>query len=107
MPVLERVILNTMKFTFSSRIGIPILTLLAVLPATADTRFQVRPMTRDDVAPGRGQCDIRLQVDNEAEVTLRRNMVYVHTLAGRDPYDDGSECNRPLPDRPVSGFNFE
>jgi hypothetical protein len=64
-------------------------------------------MTRDDVAPGRGQCDIRLQVDNEAEVTLRRNMVFVHTLAGRDPYDDGSECNRPLPDRPVSGFNFE
>ena len=65
-------------------------------------------MTRDDVPAGKGQCDIRLQVDNEAEITLRRDMVFVHTIAGRDPYDDGnSECNAPLPDGPVQGFNFE
>jgi hypothetical protein len=96
-----------MERTLFSRIGIPILVVCAALPAVADTRFQVRPMTRNDVPPGKGQCDIRLQVDNEAEVTLRRNTVFIHTIAGRDPYDDGSECNAPLPDRELYGFNFE
>jgi hypothetical protein len=93
--------------TICSRIGIPILAFCAALPATADTRFQVRQTTRNDIPPGKGQCDIRLQVDNEAEVTLRRSTVFIHTLSGRDPYDDGSECNMPLPDRDLSGFNFE
>src|SRR5215472_14000663 len=96
-----------MERTLFSRIGIPILVVCAALPAAADTRFQVRPMTRNDVPPGKGQCDIRLQVDNEAEVTLRRNTVFIHTIAGRDPWDDGSECNAPLPDRDLVGFNFE
>jgi hypothetical protein len=96
-----------MERTLLSRIGIPILAVFAALPAAADTRFQVRPMARNDVPPGKGQCDIRLQVDNEAEVTLRGNMVMIHTLSGRDPFDDGSECNAPLPDREIYGFNFE
>jgi len=73
----------------------------------ADTQFAIRRMTRDDVPPGKGQCDIRLQVDNEARITVRGNTVYVRTLAGRDPWDDGSECNMPLPDRPVPDFHFE
>lgn len=64
-------------------------------------------MTRDDVPPGKGQCDIRLQVDNEVEVAVRRDFVNVRTLAGRDARDDGSECNLPLPDRDLVGFNFE
>jgi hypothetical protein len=34
-------------------------------------------------------------------------MVFIHTIAGRDPWDDGSECNAPLPERDVRGFNFE
>ncbi|HLH18031.1 MAG TPA: hypothetical protein VKX45_12460 [Bryobacteraceae bacterium] len=80
---------------------------LLAAPSFADTRFQVRRMTRGDVPLGRGQCDIRLQVDNEAEVTVRGDMVFVRTLAGRDPWDDGSECNAPLPDHEVSGFRFE
>jgi hypothetical protein len=73
----------------------------------ADLRFRIRRMTRDDVPLGKGQCDIRLQVDNQAEVTVRGDMVFIHTLAGRDPWDDGSECNAPLPDREVPGFHFE
>src|SRR5215467_12639985 len=89
------------------RIGVVVLALAAAMPATANTSFRVRRMMRNDVPPGKGQCDIRLQVDNEAEVTLRRNTVFIHTIAGRDPYDDGSECNAPLPDRDLSGFNFE
>jgi hypothetical protein len=84
-----------------------LLFLLAAAPSFADTRFQVRRMRRDDVPLGKGQCDIRLQVDNEAQVTVRGDMVFVRTLAGRDPWDDGSECNAPLPDREVAGFRFE
>src|SRR5882762_5194639 len=81
--------------------------LAAALPALADTRFQIRRMTRDDVPLGKGQCDIRLQVDNEVEVHLRGDGVTIRTLAGQDARDDGSECNAPLPNRDVEGFNFE
>jgi hypothetical protein len=73
----------------------------------ADTRFQVRRMTRDDVPLGKGQCDIRLQVDNEVEVTVRGDMVSVHTISGQDARDDGSECNAPLPNRDVGPISFE
>jgi hypothetical protein len=63
-------------------------------------------MTRTDVPLGKGQCDIRLQVDGEAEVSLRGDRVFVRTISGRDARDDGSECNEPLPGRNLDGFNF-
>jgi hypothetical protein len=84
-----------------------VLFLIAALPALADTRFQARHMTRDDVPAGKGQCDIRLQVDNEVEVAVRGDFVAVRTLSGRDATDAGSECNVPLPNRDVVGFNFQ
>jgi len=80
---------------------------LASVPAFGDTRFRVRPMARNDVPQGKGQCDIRLQVDNEVEVAVRRDMVSVRTISGRDARDDGSECNFPLPDRDVRNFGFQ
>jgi hypothetical protein len=76
------------------------------LPALADSQFRVRRMERNDVPFGKGQCDIRLQVDNEVEVTVRGDTVFVRTIAGQEPRDDGSECNEPLPARAVNGFNF-
>lgn len=96
-----------MSRTIVGRFGIFLFTLAAAFPAAADTQFRIRKMTRDDVPLGKGQCDIRLQVDNEVEVTVRRDTVYIHTIAGRDAYDDGSECNAPLPDRDLAGFRFE
>src|SRR2546421_7520859 len=84
-----------------------LMVLAAALPALADTRFQIRRMTRDDVPLGKGQCDIRLQVDNEVEVAVRRDLLTVRTISGRDARDDGSECNAPLPDRDLEAFNFE
>jgi hypothetical protein len=84
-----------------------VLILFAALPALADSRFQIRRMTRNDVPAGKGQCDIRLQVDNEVEVAVRGDMVSIRTLAGRDARDDGSECNVPLPDRDIVAFNFQ
>jgi len=84
-----------------------LLMLSITLPALADLRFQVRRMTRDDVPLGKGQCDIRLQVDNEVEVHMRGEQVTVRTISGQDARDDGSECNAPLPNRDVGGFSFE
>jgi hypothetical protein len=87
--------------------GMALFALCAALPALADTQFRIGRMTRNDVPPGKGQCDIRLQVDNEVDVSVHGDMVMIHTLAGRDPRDDGSECNAPLPDRNIEGFNFQ
>ena len=80
--------------------------LAAALPALADTRFQIRRMTRNDVPFGKGQCDIRLQVDGEVELSVRGDMVYVRTLSGRDAQDAGSECNEPMP-RDPRNFGFD
>jgi hypothetical protein len=80
---------------------------LLTLPAFADTRFPLRRMVRNDAPPGRGQCVIRLQVDDQVEVVLDREQAFVRTLAGQDARDEGSECNVPLPGREVAGFNFE
>jgi hypothetical protein len=90
-----------------SRLWISILILLAAAPVWADTQFRTRKMTRDDVPLGRGQCDIWLYVDNEVEVTVRGDMVFVRTLSGRDSRDGGSECNAPLPNRDIHDFHFE
>lgn len=92
--------LKAMKFSV-------LMILTAVLPALADTRFQVRRMTRDDVPSGKGQCDIRLQVDNEVEVQFRGETVQIRTISGQGARDDGSECNMPLPTRDIEGFRFE
>ena len=81
--------LKVMRSTTLARIGITILSLLATLPAVADTRFRIQRMTRNDVPLGKGQCDIRLQVDDQVEVNVRRDEVFVRTLSGRDARDDG------------------
>lgn len=87
-------------------LGIACLTLCASL-GWADTQFRARRMTRNDVPLGKGQCDIRLVIDNEIEVTVRGDLVYLRTISGRDGRDDGSECNEPLPNRQIQGFRFE
>jgi len=89
------------------RLGILGLALCATLPVWANTQFRVRKMTRNDVPLGKGQCDIRLRIDGEAEISVRGDLVYIRTISGRDGRDDGSECNEPLPNRRVEGFRFE
>jgi hypothetical protein len=89
------------------RAGLVLAALSAALPLLADSQFNIRKMTRDDVPPGKGQCDIRLQVDNEVEVTVRRDRALIRTLSGQDARDDGSECNVPLPFGPIEAFNFQ
>jgi len=78
----------------------------ACFPVWADSQFRVRKMTRGDVPPGKGQCDIVLQVDQEVEATIRGDMVLLHTISGREARNLGSECNAPLPGRDLQDFNF-
>jgi hypothetical protein len=99
--------LDVVRLTLPAGHQIRFLLVLAALPALADTRFQIRRMTREDVPPGKGQCDIRLQVDGEAEVTIRGDLATIRTISGRDARDDGSECNALLPNREASGFHFQ
>jgi len=75
--------------------------------AYADTDFVARRMARNDVPLGKGQCDIRLRVDGEVEVSVQQDRVHVRTINGRDAVDAGSECNEPIPVRLLDGFNFE
>jgi hypothetical protein len=89
------------------RLWVVLLAIAAAGPAAADTRFKAKPMTRGNVPPGKGQCEIRLQVDDHVEVTVRRDLVVIHTVAGQDARDDGSTCNIPLPGELPRGFNFQ
>ena len=88
-------------------LAVAALCVAAALPALADTQFRVQQMTRNDVPVGKGQCDIWLRIDGEAEVSTRGDMVYIRTISGRGARDDGSECNAPLPPRDVQNFGFE
>src|SRR5437870_12361328 len=99
--------LRAMRFSFLHLVGISLLLLSAAAPMMAETQFRVRRTTRDDIPLGKGQCDIRLQVDNEVEVAVYRDVVSIRTISGREARDDGSECNEPLPDRDLRDFNFE
>ncbi|HTX35719.1 MAG TPA: hypothetical protein VME43_11880 [Bryobacteraceae bacterium] len=83
------------------------LLLAAALPARADLQFRVQPAKPTQAPIAKGQCDIRLRVSGEAEVSLRGDVVSVHTISGHDARNDGSVCNQPLPDRDVRGFAFK
>jgi hypothetical protein len=89
------------------RFRVVALAALACFSASADSQFRVRKLTRGDVPPGKGQCDIRLQVDEEVEAAVRGDIVFLRTVSGREARDDGSECNFPLPSHEVRGFTFE
>ncbi len=87
-------------------IGLFVLMACGATAAFGDIAFRVRPMVRNDIPPGRGVCEIRLQVDDAVEVILDGDRVVVRNLAGQEPRDEGSACNMPLPRREVEGFNF-
>src|SRR5438045_478378 len=83
------------------------LLLACALPVFADTQFQVHRASPLSAPAGKGQCDIRLLVTGEADLSLRGDRITARTIAGADVQDDGSECSAPLPVAPVRGFRFE
>jgi hypothetical protein len=80
---------------------------LSAIPACADSRFSITIIPRPELPPGKGQCDIRLSIDSEVKITLRRDQIIVHTVSGEDARDDGSDCNIPLPDHDVQNFTIQ
>lgn len=44
-----------------------------------------------------GRCEIRVWVDNRAEVRMRKDTVFVRTLEGSKGRDEGSSCSQALP----------
>lgn len=81
--------------------------LLLALPVYADIQFTAKPITADDVPRGKGQCDIRLMVDDAVEVSVHGDRIAVHNISGRDARDDGSECSAPLPSGDFESFQFQ
>jgi hypothetical protein len=80
---------------------------LLMAPAgDAETTFTVKRMTRRDVPLGKGQCDIRLRIDDEVRVEVRGDQVVIKEVRGAPGRDEGSECNMPLPADPRD-FRFE
>jgi hypothetical protein len=79
--------------------------LLLLLPAYADIHFTARPMA-GDVPRGKGQCNIRLLVDDAVEVSVHGDRVDVRNISGGDAHDNESECSAPMPNRDFEGFQF-
>lgn len=81
--------------------------LAAALPALADSHFQIRHKAPVDIPVGKGACDIRLRVDQDAEVTVRGDQVDIRSRSGQGARDDGSVCSAPMPTSEIRGFAFD
>lgn len=83
----------------------------AVLSSSAafgqvDIQVRVRQLPGWDARAREGRCEIRLWVDNRAEVRMRGDTIFVRTLEGSRGRDEGSSCSQPLPYNSVRGFEI-
>ena len=72
--------------------------------AQSDLQLRPRQLPGWDSRAREGRCEIRVWVDNRAEVRLRGDTVFVRTLEGAKARDEGSECTQPLPYNSVRDF---
>lgn len=89
------------------------LTLAAAIATTSSIAFgqtdipmRVRQLPGWDARTREGRCEIRVWVDNRAEVRMRGDSIFVRTLEGSKSRDEGSECSQPLPYNSVRGFQI-
>jgi hypothetical protein len=59
-----------------------------------------------DARTREGRCEIRVWVDNRAEVRMRGGVIFVHAVEGSKGRDEGSECSQPLPYNSVRDFQI-
>ncbi|MCU1336345.1 MAG: hypothetical protein JWO19_1926 [Bryobacterales bacterium] len=71
-----------------------------------DMQLHARQMPGWDPRAREGRCDVRLWVDNRAEVRMRGDTIFVRTLEGSKGRDDGSSCSQPLPYNSVNNFQI-
>lgn len=91
--------------SYTKPLLICILLASALTWAQNDTVFTPKQKNWDERAD-RGECTIRVWVDDEADIELRGNSVRLRTIAGQPGRDDGTECNQPLPGN-VRNFEFK
>lgn len=71
-----------------------------------EIQLRARQLPGWDPRQREGHCQIRVWVDDRAEVRLRGDRIWVTTLQGAKSRDEGSECSQPLPYNSVSGFQI-
>jgi hypothetical protein len=71
-----------------------------------DIQLRARQMPGWDARAREGRCEIRVWVDNRAEVRMRGDQIFVRTLEGAKGRDEGSECSQPLPYNSVREFQI-
>lgn len=70
------------------------------LPVMAQSTWTaVSPKRTDDYDERRdqGYCVVRVKVDNVVIVHIRGNRIGFETVAGRQAFDQGTECSQPMP----------
>jgi hypothetical protein len=72
----------------------------------AETQLRVRQLPGWDARAREGRCEVRVWVDNRADVRMRGDTIFVRTLAGSKARDEGSECSQPLPYNSVRDFQI-
>src|ERR1700682_201576 len=83
---------------------------IALTSTAAFGQFEVQMRARQqsgwDVRAREGRCQIRVWVDNRAEVRMRGDVIFVRTLEGSRGRDEGSTCSQPLPYNSVNKFQI-
>jgi hypothetical protein len=74
--------------------------------AQVDIQLRARQLPGWNAGAREGRCEIRVWVDNRAEVRMRGDTVFVRTLEGSKGRDEGSECSQPLPLNSVRDFQI-
>ena len=82
--------------------------LLTSSVAWGQSEIQMRARQRPgwDVRAREGRCEIRVWVDNRAEVRMRGDTIFVRTMEGSKGRDEGSSCSQPIPYNGVRGFQI-
>jgi hypothetical protein len=69
-----------------------------------EVQLRARQLPGWDPRAREGRCEIRMWVDNRAEVRMRGDSIFVRTIEGAKGRDEGSECTQPLPYNSVRDF---
>ena len=97
-----------MLATVHSRLVLGAATLIAsaLCFGQAEVQVRARQLPGWDPLQREGHCQIRVWVDDRAEVRMRGDRIWVTTLQGAKGRDEGSECSHPLPFNSVRDFQI-
>jgi hypothetical protein len=71
-----------------------------------DIQLRARQLPGWNAGAREGRCEIRVWVDNRAEVRMRGDTIFVRTLEGSKGRDEGSECSQPIPVNSLRDFQI-